>query len=182
MKKSFFVFALMSNLVLLNSCSTDNKTNTESGTNNSTESTSNSNVWAELVESKTIFVKPEGWDDEYWNSVNKNLNKDVLFNTIVEAVLSGERKAYDIFTDSLLTVDEIKELVKINANDSINQYNEAKVGPSDLSLLRMREKWTFDKEKFRLEKKVSRIDLVYKKLNLSGEYVGDKPLFYVNLE
>lgn len=182
MKKSIFVFALISSFILLNSCASDNKTNTESVTNNNTTTTTNSNVWAELVESKTIFVKPEGWDDEYWNSVNKNLNKDALFNTIVEAVLSGERKAYDIFTDSLLTVDEVKELVKTNANDSINQYNEAKVGPSDLSLVRMRESWSFDKEKFKLEKTVSRIDLVYKKLDLSGEYVGDKPLFYVNLE
>jgi hypothetical protein len=167
MKKSFFAPVLLCSFILLNSCASDNKTNT---------------VWAEHVESKTIFVQPEGFDDEYWNSVNKNLNKDALFNTIVEAVLSGERKAYDIFTDSLLTVDKIKELVKTNANDTINQYNEAKVGPSDLSLVRMREKWTFDKEKFRLEKKVSRIDLVYKKLDLSGEYIGDKPLFYVNLE
>ncbi|MGB3947072.1 MAG: hypothetical protein WBM13_03745 [Bacteroidia bacterium] len=182
MKKLIFTLAVLSSIVALNSCGTDTNQTTANSNNNNTESAANNNVWAETVESKTIFIKPEGWDDEYWNSVNKNLNKDALFNTIVEAVLSGERKAYDIFTDSVLTINEVKELVRTNVNDSINQYNEVKIGANDLSLVRMREKWTFDKEKFRLEKKVTRIDLVYKKLDLSGEYIGDKPLFYVNLE
>ena len=182
MKNFIFTFAILSGIVLVNSCSTDNNQTTESSNNNNTESMVNNDVWAEVVEAKTIFIKPEGWDDEYWNSVNKNLNKDALFNTIVEAVLSGKRKAYDIFTDSLLTINEVKELVQTNASDSVNQYNEVKIGANDLSLVRMREKWTFDKEKFRLEKKVIRIDLVYKKLDTSGEYIGDKPLFYVNLE
>jgi hypothetical protein len=45
----------------------------------------------------------------------------------------------------------------------------------------MREKWVFDKEKFKLEKQVTRIDLVYKKLDENGEIIGNKPLFYVNL-
>lgn len=182
MKKSIFISSIISSVILLYSCANDTQTNTESGASNNTEISANSNVWAELVESKTIFIKPVGWEDDYWNSVNKNLNKDALFTTIVEAVLKGERKAYDIFTDSVLTIDEVKELVKTNANDSINEYNEPKIGANDLSLVRMREKWTFDKEKFKLEKKVTRIDLVYKKLDLSGEYIGDKPLFYVHLE
>ena len=174
MKKSIFTLLLICSITVFNSCTDDTKKETESSVN--------SNLWAEVIESKTNFVKPQGWDDEYWNSVNKGINKDALFNTIVDAVLSGKKEAYNIFTDSILSIDEVKEIVKTTVQDTVNKYNESKVGPNDLSLIRMREKWTFDKEKFRLEKKVTRIDLTYKKLDLSGEYVGDKALFYVYLD
>ena len=174
MKKLKFIFALISATIAFSACTNGYKVETKPP--------ENSDVWAEVIESKTNFVKPEGWDDDYWNSVNQGINKEALFNTIVNEVLSGKKNAYNIFTDSLLTIDEVKEIVKTAPQDTVNKYNESKVGPTDLSLIRMREKWTFDKENFRLEKKVTRIDLTYKKLDLSGEYVGDKALFYVNLD
>lgn len=133
--------------------------------------------WAELVETKTIFVKPEGWEDSYWESVNKKVELNKLFNTVVDAVLSGKVKAYDIFTDSLLTVERVKEMVILPTEAS----NDSKVNAEDISLIRMREKWVFDKERFHLEKQVSRLDLIYKYLDEAGEYIGDKALFYVNL-
>lgn len=138
-------------------------------------------MWAELVESKTIFVKPEGWDEDYWNSVNKNVSTTKLFNTLVDAVLSGKKQAYDIFTDSLLTIQQVAEMTGKLPAPTGGSVSET-VKADDLSLLRMREKWVFDKEKFRLDKRVTRIDLVYKKVDENGEYIGDKPLFYVNLE
>lgn len=170
---------MATSVVYITSCKPDT---TKSGTEFSVDSTKQE-VWAEVVESKTILVKPEGWDEEYWKSVNKNMDSDQLFTTITNAVLSGKKKAYDIFTDSLLTVDELKTIVTTE-KDTITNANprEQKISARDLSMLRMREKWVFDKEKFRLEKQVTRIDLIYKKLDENGEYIGDKPLFYVNLD
>ncbi len=141
--------------------------------------TTKKELWAGLVESNTSLVMPEGWDEEYWKSVNKNTNINKLFNTVVDAVLSGKKQAYDIFTDSVLTVQQVAAMVgrSGNAAEGVSE----KVGADDLSLIRMREKWVFDKEKFKLEKQVTRIDLVYKKLDESGEIIGNKPLFYVNL-
>lgn len=133
--------------------------------------------WAELVETKTIFVQPEGWEDSYWESINKKVELGKLFNTVVDAVVGGKVKAYDIFTDSLLTVERVKEMVVLPTENN----NASKVNAEDISLIRMREKWVFDKERFRLEKKVTRLDLIYKYLDESGEYIGDKALFYVNL-
>ncbi|MES2591571.1 MAG: hypothetical protein V4608_06780 [Bacteroidota bacterium] len=134
-------------------------------------------MWAEVVETKTMLVKPEGWDDAYWQSVNKKMDSHKMFNTIVEAVISGKKQAYDLFTDSVLTIAQVKEMVNTGSEGT----ETGKVNADDLSLIRMREKWVFDKEKFILEKQVTRIDLVYKKLDENGEYIGDKPLFYVNL-
>jgi hypothetical protein len=142
--------------------------------------TTKKELWAGLVESNTSLVMPEGWDEEYWKSVNKNTNINKLFNTVVDAVLSGKKQAYDIFTDSVLTVQQVAEMVGKSGNTA-EGASEKKVNADDLSLIRMREKWVFDKEKFKLEKQVTRIDLVYKKLDENGEIIGNKPLFYVNL-
>lgn len=142
----------------------------------------NNDVWAELVESKTVLLKPEGWDDEYWNSVNKNVNRQQIFTTIVNEVLSGKQKAYNILTDELLTVEQVKEMLdNVQMNDAGEMASE-KVKPEDLSTIRMREKWVFDKTNFKLHKHVTRIDLLLKKLDLDGTYLGDKALFYVKLE
>ena len=46
----------------------------------------------------------------------------------------------------------------------------------------MSEKWIFDKRKFTMVKKITRIDLLVQKLDEYGEYSGyDRPLFYVKL-
>jgi len=178
MKKLFFSFIFISLLWLLPCCKQENNS-TENKKESSQDATKD--VWADLVESKTILVKPESWDDEYWNSVNKNMDKNKIFNTLVDAVLSGKKQAYNLFTDSLLTIDEVKAI--LNRSDAANTENTEikKINSNDLSTIRTREKWVFDKEKFKLEKQVTRIDLLYKKLDENGEYIGDKPLFYVYL-
>ena len=178
MKKITFSFFAISLVCLFTRCTQESKT----VENNVTESTdSTKDVWAELVESKTILIKPESWEEDYWNSVNKNMDKDKMFNTLVDAVLSGKKQAYNLFTDSVFTIDEVKAMV--DKNNIVTTENEEikKINSNDLSMIRMREKWMFDKEKFKLEKQVTRIDLLFKKLDETGQYIGDKPLFYVNL-
>ena len=178
MKKTVFALTIVCFMHFLSSCTQDGAS--EDTTTGSVTNPAKNALWAEEVESKTIFIKPEGWEEEYWNSINKSVNHQEIFNTIADAVLSGQKKAYDLLTDSVLTVDEVKALVSTEANNTDGP--DSKVGASDLSMIRMREKWVFDKEKFRLEKKVIRIDLTYKKLDENGKYIGDKPLFYVYLD
>ena len=174
MKKIFFPVIAIA-LVSLFSCA--NHTENASENKQVTTVDSTKEVWADVVETKTILIKPDSWDDDYWNSVNVNMNNKKIFNTLVDAVISGKKQAYNLFTDSLFTIEEVKAMV--DKNDIISAENKVKA--SDLSMIRMREKWVFDKEKFKLEKQVTRIDLLFKKLDENGEYIGDKPLFYVNL-
>lgn len=134
-------------------------------------------VWAGEVESKTMVIKPEGFQDEYWMSVNKNVDYDKIFNTIVDAVLNGKKQAYDIISDKEMTPDEVKEILGLNGGNG-----SEKISARDLSALRMRETWNFNESNFTLEKKVNRIDLLLKKIDpTTGEYLGDKALFYVKL-
>ena len=160
-------------LVAFTIFSSCNKVNKNDLTNNS--------VWAELVESKTVLIKPEGWDDEYWNSVNKNVDRQKIFNTVVDAVLSGKQKAYNILTDEVLTVEQVKEMLDNVQLDNMGEMTSQKIKSEDLSTIRMREKWTFDESEFKMYKVVTRIDLLLKKLDQRGVHIGDKALFYVNL-
>lgn len=179
LKKLFFSLFAISFLCLLTCCNQENNT-TENKIVASNDSTKE--VWVELVESRTPLIMPEGWDEEYWNSVNKKVDKQKIFNAIVDAVVSGKKQAYNLGTDSALTIDEVKMMLGSDAGNAGNSKLE-KINADDLSMIRMREKWIFDKEKFTLEKKITRIDLTCKKMSEDGTtYVGDKALFYVYLD
>ncbi|MGQ0829135.1 MAG: hypothetical protein ACT4ON_12165 [Bacteroidota bacterium] len=128
------------------------------------------NIWAEQIEANTSLVKPEGWAEEDWKAVNKNVDQEKIFNTIVNAVISGKAKAYDFFTDSVFTVDQVKERLG----------SDIKAG--NISSIRTREKWNFNEDDFKLEKQVTRIYLFTPKLDENGDILGDKALFYVKLD
>jgi hypothetical protein len=161
MKKLFFLGISLATILL--SCKQENNS-----AENKTASSSDQNVWAEQIEANTSLVKPEGWAEEDWKAVNKNVDHQKIFNTLAEAVTSGKQKAYDFFTDSLYTTEQIKERLST-------------ITAANISAIRTRETWNFDKENFKLEKKVSRIYLFTQKLDENGEYLGDKALFYVKL-
>jgi hypothetical protein len=141
----------------------------------------NTTEWAGQVESKTNIIKPEGFQEEYWASINKNVDYDKIFNVLVDAVLKGKKQAYDIITDRPLTIDEVKQTMGLN-NDP-EDITAERITVKDLSAFRMRESWSFNEKDFSLEKKVKRIDLLLKKIDpTTGEYLGDRALFYVKLE
>lgn len=134
-------------------------------------------IWAEVVESKTNVLKPEGFQDEYWSSINQKVDYSKIYNVIIEAVLRGEKNAYDILSDKNLSKAEVRKLIGFKNGKS------ATYDISNLSALRMREEWIFNEKKFTLTKKVKRVDLLLKKVDpVTGEYLGDKALFYVKLD
>lgn len=166
-KKNTAIFITAFTIAVLSSCNGDDQKYTK---------------WADTVESKTLLIKPEGWDDEYWNSVNVNVDKDKIFNTLLAGVLEGKLEAFDIITDLQLSIDEVKALVVNMQLNEAGMLESQTVTKDDLSTIRMRESWSFDETNFKLKKEVTRIDFLLKKLNVDGEYVGDKALFYVNLK
>lgn len=137
--------------------------------------------WAGVVESKTVLIQPEGWDDQYWNSVNQNVDRNKIFSTIVSAVFESKLVAYDILTDEQLSVDEAKARIMNLQMAESGELASFQITAEDLSMIRMRESWSFDDKNFTLKKKVSRIDLLLKKLDFEGVHIGDMALFYVYL-
>ena len=143
--------------------------------------TANGEIWAEQIQSTSAMIKPEDYDDAYWKSLNKNVDQEKIFNTIVDAVISGKIQAYDLITNSPLTVPQVQAF--LNKKGASKTKNPKKVTNKDISKVRMSEKWVFDKKKFTLVKQVTRIDLLIKRLDESGEYTGDdRPLFYVKMK
>ncbi len=145
--------------------------------NTVTADTSKGELWAEQIQSSTAFIQPVDYDDEYWNSLNKNVDKQKIFNNVVDAVISGKVQAYDILTNVPMSVEKVKSsLVRLGDTPKLITKN-------DISKVRMNEKWIFDKQKFSLAKKVTRIDLLIKVIDEAGEETGnDKPLFYVKMK
>ena len=163
--KKIFLLSIAFAVILLSCKQESNSTGNE--TNISADQVKQDS-WAGQIEANTSLVKPEGWAEEDWKAVNKNVDHSKIFNTIADAVGSGQQEAYDFFTDSAFTVDEAKARLE-------------NITAEDISSLRTRESWNFDKEKFTLEKQVTRIYLFTQKLDENGDYLGDKALFYVKL-
>jgi type IX secretion system PorP/SprF family membrane protein len=136
-----------------------------------------SEVWAEQIQSSAAMIQPADYDDEYWNSLNKGVDKQVIFNTIIDAVLSGKLQAYDIVTGTPLSVSKVKSsLVRLGDTPKLITKN-------DISKIRMNERWLFDRKSFKLTKQVTRVDLLITQVNDAGEITGnDKPLFFVKMK
>jgi hypothetical protein len=127
-------------------------------------------VWAEQVESNTELIKPEGWTEEDWSARFKSLDKKIMLNTILDAVRSGKQKAYDFFTEAEYRITAVDSLLK-----------ELNVTPESISLIKVREKLFFDKDKFSLHKQATRMTLCIHKFRADSTVMGDQPLFYVKL-
>lgn len=136
-----------------------------------------SELWAEQIQSTTALIQPADYDNDYWNSINKNVDRKQIFNTIIDAVISGKLQAYNIITNAPLTISQVKTaLVRLGDNPKMITKN-------DISKVRMDEKWIFDKKAYKLTKKITRIDLLITQVDDAGEITGnDKPLFYVKLK
>lgn len=139
--------------------------------------TAKSEVWAEQIQSTTAMIQPLDYDDEYWNSLNKKVNRQTIFNTIIDAVLIGKLQAYDIVSNAPLSVSQVKSsLVRLGDTPKLITKN-------DISKIRMNEKWVWDKKAFKLTKQITRIDLLITQMDDAGEITGnDTPLFYVKLK
>ncbi|MES2592019.1 MAG: PorP/SprF family type IX secretion system membrane protein [Bacteroidota bacterium] len=143
--------------------------------------TTRGDIWAEQIQSAALMTKPLDYQDDYWKSLNKNVDQQKIFNTIVDAVINGKVQAYDLLTDSPLTVSQVQAI--LNKSNTGKSKIPKKVTEKDLSKIRMSERWVFDKGRFTLTKQVFRMDLLIKRLDDSGQYTGDdRPLFYVKLK
>ncbi len=127
-------------------------------------------LWADQVESGINLTVPEDWTPEDFNTIYKNINRKAIYSDIVDAVLTGKQKAYDFFNDSVLTLDNVKSILA-----------KPNHGANDISLIRIREKLSFDKENFKLQTEPNCLILYVNHLS-NGELHGYEPLFYVHIK
>lgn len=161
----------------------------DSETTISTIDTSGKELWAERIESSLSLTRPEGWTQEDWKSVAQGIEQEKIFNTILESVMSGQQQAYDYISDTPITIDQVKGIItRVDSSwvDDGNGNFKAEVSKitttaKDISTVKCREQWYFDKEKFSLQSKISSIALFTNVYNETGDLMGIKALFYVKL-
>ena len=189
MKKLFFLkfFILTGFLYLVISCSNEKRQSEETGV--SSADTAGKELWAERIESSASLTIPEGWTEEDWKSVTEGIDQEKIFNTVFESVLSGKQQAYDYISDSPITADQVKKMMITTGNRLISGPDSTQVSEEyadtitakDLSTVKCREKWYFDKEKFALKSEISSIALFTNVYSETGDLKGIKALFYVKL-
>jgi len=181
--KSQYKFSLLAMSWLLFLSCKDSKTN-------SPVVDETDNVWAEQVESSVMLTIPSDSSYAGWNEVFKKVDQKKIYSDIFDAVLSGKQKAYNFFTDSVLTLSELKAMMCKTDSTEAEDLETGKMFPTviidsltydKISLMRIREKVYFDKVNFKIIRKPSALILYKDCFSEDGTYKGYKPLFYVKL-
>ncbi len=117
-----------------------------------------------------VLLTPEDtlndWEVEKLRSVNYKL----IIDNIFEDIYSGEKKAYDYFTDKRISKKEIKEIEEKNPN--LRQ---------EINKLQFTERWTYNNDKHEVVKNIYSILLAQRIFDSSGNVRGYKALFYVKV-
>lgn len=128
-------------------------------------------VWAENVQSIVPMERDTLWTKEEWDAVYK-YDKEKIFKSITNAVLSGKLKAYADYPGTPYTVIEVSNLLAPDKKE---------VTSKDVVQLKFNEKIELDTVSYTLSNKVSYITFLSKKYNEDGELLGLKKLFDVKL-
>jgi hypothetical protein len=123
---------------------------------------------ADTIITDVVIKNPD--NDEWTDYCLRNLNRETLVNNLFELVYSEKLIPYDFFTDSVMTIKEIK---RIERNPEYARENTAKV--------QFEESWSFDTENQKMIKKVHSIMIAYELYSQEGNVKGYKPIFKVYL-
>lgn len=148
-------------------------------------------LWAEQVESQTDMLQPADWSDADWNATYKQVDKEKIFNTILDGIKSGKLTAYDYFHDTVsYSVKEIESMLHYKEEIEVEDEEAGKVEKKtregditskEIAAIKVKEKWFFDKQNFKMYKEVTDLAFFVNSYTGDGLVRGIKPLFYVNL-
>ena len=130
----------------------------------------NSN-YAVLADTIITDVVIKNRDNDEWTSYTlRNLEKEQLVDELFNLVYSGELVPYNFFSETPITIDEVKEI------ERSEDYSRDKIGK-----VQFEEAWYFDVDSKKMVKKVQSIMLAYELYDLEGKVKGYKPVFKVYL-
>lgn len=147
-------------------------------------------VWADSISAQSPVVLQEGWSEADWARENK-YNTAKIFNTIKDAVLAGKLKAYDVYENKEISLEEFKEILE--RTDTVEQADEQKpenmrqlilkteLKAEDIARIDTKEKWFFDETALKLKKEVESITFLKNSYTESGEIRGVAGVFMVKL-
>ena len=137
---------------------------------------------------KKIIITPQIEFDVLVNNSDKSVKpwiqniegpkRESLVKIIFDAAFSGNFKINDF------TYDEISKTVRHNSILTIEQL-KAKISPEyfqNVNKIRFREEWKIDEKTLQIEKKIKGLAPIIALYSDSGEFIGNKPLFWIELD
>lgn len=117
-----------------------------------------------------VLVKNPDIDDEWQTQCLENTNIKLMTKDILKAVNSGKLKAYDYYDEHLLSISEVKTILKKNGKQN------------NIGNIQFQEEWYWDKDNLQLHKKVKSLMFGYEIFDENGKVRGYRASFVVNLD
>lgn len=165
MKCSLISSLILAALILLGGACTSTETKYVYSINDSLKG----NVVADTI-IYDVIVKFRKGEDGWTKNALKNVKLSKFVNEVFEAVYEGKYKAYDHFTNELLSNGDIKEI------ESNPDYSRDKIGS-----LQFTELWYYNDQKQLFSKEVLSIAFGSEKYASDGTFRGYTPIFRVYL-
>lgn len=116
-----------------------------------------------------IVVKNTDPFDEWTQQCLNSFNRQDLVDILFAAVYSGNIKAYNYSDDSVMSIEEIKAIEKLD------DFSRDKIGK-----MQFIEEWYFDEKNFIFGKRVNAIMIAYERYSSDGT-IRYNPVFKVRL-
>jgi hypothetical protein len=159
----YLVGGLVLFTLAFNSCKNDKKATSEFSNNSTVKE---ANVLTDSLVYGIVTQVSENIDP-YENESFKTFLQNTLINSIFEQLYDGKFKAYDILSDKLLTIKELKEI------EATEGFSRSKVGKAQFN-----EQWYYDNNG-KLNKRVNSISFGLESYSNQGTFYGYKALFKV---
>ncbi|MEI6123121.1 MAG: hypothetical protein WCQ95_05770 [Bacteroidota bacterium] len=179
MKKLILISSIACIMLLSFSC--NNKNNHE-----------NMTVLTERIAYPVFIKSPYPDETDWWKENMEGQKREKFVNILLDAAFDGKVKAYDYFSDLLLTKQQVNSIM--NRNDTLKStrpfppYDEfdtvivQKLERKNIHRITFLEEWYFDEKNFTMEKKVVGIAPAITMYADSNEIKGYRPLFWIYLD
>ncbi len=117
-----------------------------------------------------VIIKNPNPHDNWTDECLKNLNKDQFVDILFESVYKKQATAYDVFSDNIITPDELKKL------ERKKDFSRNKIGK-----IQFTESWSYNDSIRSMSKKVISVALGYEIFDDEGSLIGHKPVFKIYL-
>jgi hypothetical protein len=117
-----------------------------------------------------VIIRNPDPQDAWTTECLKNLKQRMLIDSVFDLVYAEKLKAFDFFTQEVLSLKEIKKI------ESETGYSRDLIGK-----IQFTERWFFDKSTRQFQKEVISLVFGYELFNSEGAVRGYKPVFKIYL-
>jgi hypothetical protein len=115
-----------------------------------------------------VIINNPNPHDTWTEKCLRNLKKEQFVDLLFESVYKNQAIAHDLFTDKIITPEELKDL------ERRKEFNRNKIGK-----IQFTESWFYNDSLSLMSKKVISFTLGYEIFDESGNLIGHKPVFKI---